>query len=382
MTTSKQTDNRMAWIRNLEAVKSTKKMQTVEHEFESECRIPGLLDYANQKLLCGMIVTNEEPGTSPYQYSLQIQYPDDYYDYKPSDATKGGYYFPEEIGGELLSLFSVFFQCRFFQTATNSCRLTSMGLPVRMVYRRQPHVRLSPDLHPKVLQDNASRKFGTGLGDFLDKVHGLDAAKHKRFIFACWHYARALREIGLDSEMVFIRLVSAIEFLAEGGTLPMAKNPLEGADFESILAPGALSDQQVAQLKKLLRVDRHGKIRVRKHKAQFIQFINEHSKGCLKGGNWKAKGLKIQRKDIPKVAGTIYDARSAYLHTGEPMYLSQFVRNPRSWDMDPGLGMMIDKKRFPASKKLPYTYWFEDLVRCCLLNYLEHHSSTSDHTDT
>ena len=48
---------------------------------------------------------------------------------------------------------------------------------------------------------------------------------------------------------------------------------------------------------------------------------------------------------------------SNYLHNGEAMYLSQFMSNPRGWDTDPSLGMIIDNRKFTQSKKLPYTFW-------------------------
>ena len=39
--------------------------------------------------------------------------------------------------------------------------------------------------------------------------------------------------------------------------------------------------------------------------------------------------------------------------------------------MDPLFDMIIDHRSFSRSDKLPYSYWFEDIVRHCLLKYLE-----------
>src|SRR5208283_3782061 len=68
--------------------------------------------------------------------------------------------------------------------------------------------------------------------------------------------------------------------------------------------------------------------------------------------------------------------QSKYLHAGEPMFLSQPIKGGEKWDTDPTMGMIVDNRSFPASQKLPYAYFFEGLVRQCLLNYLKANSST------
>ena len=50
-------DNRMGWIRNLETLASGCPHYTVEYELGSECQIPGLLDYADGKLICAAMST-------------------------------------------------------------------------------------------------------------------------------------------------------------------------------------------------------------------------------------------------------------------------------------------------------------------------------------
>lgn len=53
----KDNDNRMGWIRNLEALASGGQQYTVEDELGSECRIPGLLDYADGQIICASMST-------------------------------------------------------------------------------------------------------------------------------------------------------------------------------------------------------------------------------------------------------------------------------------------------------------------------------------
>jgi hypothetical protein len=92
---------------------------------------------------------------------------------------------------------------------------------------------------------------------------------------------------------------------------------------------------------------------------------------------WDSKyrsSLEIKKADLPQVLTAIYNARSAYLHAGEPMYLSMPIKGGERWDIDPTLGMTIDNREFSPRPKLPYAYFFEGLVRHCLLSYLETNS--------
>jgi hypothetical protein len=53
------------------------------------------------------------------------------------------------------------------------------------------------------------------------------------------------------------------------------------------------------------------------------------------------------------------------------MFLSQPLKSGEKWDTDPTSGMIVDNRSFPAGQKLPYAWFFEGLVRHCLLNYLK-----------
>jgi hypothetical protein len=58
------------------------------------------------------------------------------------------------------------------------------------------------------------------------------------------------------------------------------------------------------------------------------------------------------------------------------MFLSSPMKGGDKWDTDPTLEMIVGNRKFPASQKLPYAYFFEGLVRRCLLNYLKDNSAT------
>jgi hypothetical protein len=70
----KNNDNRMGWIRNLEALATGCQQYTVEYELGSECQIPGLLDYADGKIVCASMST-EESRDGLWLYNLILHYP-------------------------------------------------------------------------------------------------------------------------------------------------------------------------------------------------------------------------------------------------------------------------------------------------------------------
>jgi gamma-glutamylcyclotransferase len=358
-------DNRMGWIRNLEALAGGCQQYTVEYELGSECQIPGLLDYANGKIICASMNT-EESRDGLWLYNLVLHYPLGPHDYNRK-ADEEGYYFKDGILGELLALMSVFFRCRFYFI---SSRLLpgnpSLGMTIKREY---PFLRVkcNPGIHPPLFQ-NSNKNLASGFKELLDVVRGMDQKLHQDFILACHHYARAVKEVGVDPEMVFIRLVSAIETLSTNMPLDHKDDKLEKQGVTNLIEQSALSKQLKSELKTVFDV--------RKSRKKFVRFIEKHSSGFFKGGNFKAKLLKIKRANLGKILDVIYAARSKYLHAGEPMFLSQPIKGGEKWDIDPTAGMIADNRSFASSQKLPYAYFFEGLVRQCLVNYLKANSSS------
>ena len=350
----------MGWVRNLEVLASACRQYTVEYELGSECRIPGLLDYADGKIICAAMST-EESRDGLWLYNLVVHYPLGPHNHNLT-ADEKGYYFKDGILGELLALMSLFFRCRFYFI---SSRLLpgnpSMGMTIKREY---PFVRVkcNPGIHPPLFESH-NKNLATNFKEFLDAVRNLDKKLHQDFILACHHYARAVKEVGVDSEMVFIRLVSAIEALSKNVKLNRKDDALEEQEIANLLAQSTLLPEHKKELQESFNN--------RKSRKKFSCFVEQHSSGFLKGGNFKARRLKIRRADLGDVLKTIYTARSKYLHAGEPMFLSQPIKGGDKWDTDPTSGMIADNRAFTASQKLPYAYFFEGLVRHCLLNYLK-----------
>ncbi|MBZ5657787.1 MAG: hypothetical protein LAO56_21195 [Acidobacteriia bacterium] len=360
----KDNDNRMGWIRNLEALADGRRQYTVEYELGSECQIPGLLDYADGKIICGPMST-EESRDGLWLYNLILHYPLGPHDYNRK-ADEGGYYFKDGILGELLALMSLFFRCRvYFISSRLLPGNPSLGMAIKREY---PFLRVkcNPGIHPPLFQ-SPTENLAAGFKEFLDVVKRLDQELHQNFILACHHYARAVKEVGVDAEMVFIRLVSAIETLSADLPLDQKDDKLEKQGVTDLIEKSTLPKELKSELKTVFDV--------RKSRKKFVRFIEQHSSGFFKGGNFKAKHLKIKRANLGKVLSVIYTARSKYLHAGEPMFLSQPIKGGEKWDTDPTSGMIVDNRSFSPSQKLPYAYFFEGLVRQCLLNYLRANSS-------
>ena len=359
-------DNRMGWIRNLEALAGGDQQYAVEYELGSECFTPGILDYADGQIICAPL-SPEKSRSGLWLYNLILRFPAGPHDHIAHirEADAKGYYFKDGILGELLALMSLFFRCRFYLI---SSRLVlenpRSGMGLKMEY---PVVReeCDPGIHLPVFQDT-DRNLAVGFNEFLDGLKTLDQGLHQSLVLACYHYRRALNEIGVDPEMVFIRLVSAIEALSQNHPLTSEDDALEEQGIADLIAQSKLSAELKHELQTVFNV--------RKSRKKFIRFIEQHCSEFFMGDSLEGIA-KIRPADLGKVLNNIYHARSRYLHAGEPMYLSRPMRGGEKWDAEPSLGMIADNRKFLGSQKLPYAHFFEGLVRHSLLNYLKANSS-------
>lgn len=349
-------DNRMSWIRNLEQLDSGN-YYWMEYEIASEGCINGLFNWASTSeeglMLCACLDTvRDQSGL--YYYLLKIKTAE----FRGlARATKSGYVCPTGLIGELLSLFSLYFRRRFYLVASYFGELTHHGLKVRT---RMPFIRVpcNPLLHSDVF----SKKQDHWTGDihpFLKSVINLDETYQPQFILAAYHYAEALKEIGINSEMVFVKLVSSIEALSSTIKLDKKDDPIAELNIDSL----NLTNDQKVEFREILEG--------RKAMAKFRAFVKEYAMETFKGPQ-ESSLIKIGVKDLKKRLNAIYSARSAYLHIGEPMYLSQAVPF-EDWDMDSSVGVQMDRKLYVEKQKLPSILWFEGIVRSCLLNFLIKH---------
>jgi hypothetical protein len=171
-------DKRMLWLRTLDVASVPGGAEYLEAEFASEVLIPGLLIYREGVVISRCITLVADPA-GLYKYALRLRLPAA--ETLRSEGTRKGYLFRDGPIGELIALFS--------------------GVD---------SIVFSP----------SDRNFTLSLPPFLDDVSALPERYHQRVATAVDHYARGLRNIGLDGEMVFVRLVSAIETVAQDQPSP------------------------------------------------------------------------------------------------------------------------------------------------------------------
>lgn len=120
-------------------------------------------------------------------------------------------------------------------------------------------------------------------------------------------------------------------------------------------------------------IDVKGWLKNRKISKRFIYFIEKYSVDF----DWKEKEPKhcfIKKQELKEYLTRIYKARSAYLHKGTPMYISDDMDT--DWDISPAGDVMVDQRKILEKEKLPRMRWFEEITRHCLLNFIQDKATT------
>jgi len=350
------TDDRMLWIRNLEGDAVSDDFDAIEAEIGSECRMNGVLDYQDGAILFGAS-THSPDDVGLYKYLLKLKLRS-----QSAHTLLGkpnGYLFRDGHVGELVALISLCLQARLYILSTTIGHLTSHSLPIKTEFSPL-RVRFGGNVDP-VIFSTTDRNLAIELPVFLHQVRLIPSKYHLTVALASNHYARALREIGVDEEMVFVRLVAAIETAALDQSI--SADQLLNKTPEKLFRTEDLTASQIQELRKLLRT--------RKAKARFVSFLEQFSSGFFDGMPEKPPHTQVTPATLASVAGAIYDTRSDYLHNGYPMYLSHFSPTFPEWHMDPSVGMVWQDRSYTADQKLPRADFFHRLVRHCLLAYFK-----------
>ncbi|MBI5604177.1 MAG: hypothetical protein HY879_12570 [Deltaproteobacteria bacterium] len=351
-----KSDDRMLWIRNLEGNNALEEFDTVNAEIGSESRITGLLDYDDGAILFGP-TTHSPDSTGLFKYILRVRLGSE-----STSITHGkrkGYLFREGQIGELIAIASLCLQARFYVLSTTVGRLTSHGVPIKSEFS-PPRIAFGHNIDPVIFSAN-DRNLAIELPVFLKEIRLIPPKHHLSVALAANHYARALREIGIDEEMVFVRLVAAVETAAHNQSI--SNDPLLNKRAEDLFRLDKLTASEIQGLKNLLET--------RRAKARFVAFLERFSPGFFEGMPEKPAHTQITPATLSSVAGAIYDARSGYLHNGYPMYLSHYSPAFPEWHMDPSVGMTWQSRSYTADQKLPRADFFHRLVRHCLLSYFK-----------
>ncbi len=326
-------DKRMLWLRTLDAASAQGGAEYLEAEFASEVLIPGLMIYREGAVISRCTTLVPDPA-GLYKYALRLRLPPTAAEVLRSEGTRKGYLFPDGPIGELIALFSLSLQARLYLVSTTIPPLGDDGVRLKTEYwplRGQT----GPGVD-SIVFSLSDRNFTLSLPPFLDDLSALPERYHQRVVTAANHYARGLRNIGLDAEMVFVRLVSAIETVAQD-------QPIPGDLFDGLTAEQLFKMEQ-------LREDQRGELRgllhTRKAKVRFVGFLEQYSKGFFDPEPREPAHTQVTPETLADVAAAIYDARSGYLHNGDPMYLSPGVPMFPDWHMDASVGMTWGDRSF------------------------------------
>lgn len=352
----------MAWIRNAQkvATKGHVDSNLMDYEIGSECRITGLLNYPDGALLFSPLTFGKD-DRGLYRYTLRVfssLYDEaDRKEWEKADSE--GYCFPGGFAQELMALASVHHRSRFYLLSSTNGQLTERAVGIKNL-NSFTYIKCNPQIHKAIFDETTARNWTGDFQSFLEEVRRLPENLHRRFALACGHYLDALKEVGISEEMVFIRLVSAMECLMpEASELP--NDPFEAIPLSSFCNLEILKEPARASIKSWYQKQRHVSKR-------FIYFMKEGSRGYLPANG--KENIKITMENIEPFLSAIYTARSEYLHAGKSMYLSNLWTTDSTWDYEPSYGKTMDQQHWTAEERLPYPYFFEGLVRHCILKYL------------
>ena len=211
-------DNRMQWVLKLEELEQAGEtpIYFTEYEICSEVRIPGVFTYGDGMLECSLY--QEADDNNLYTYILKIKHVEKVFDYDESNYSKDGYYFKEGLVGEIIALFSFYFQARFYLKATITGAMTPQSIRMRLE-KKFLYKKINDDLTCLNLEmfSNHDRNWckDNGLLNFLDSTKTVDEKHHQNLIRAVHWYSVAIKEIGVDHELFFIKMVSSIEALLD-----------------------------------------------------------------------------------------------------------------------------------------------------------------------
>src|SRR3989339_689903 len=352
------------WIRN-SLYKESDDYCIYSFEVMSEKCILGQLRYENWLFIQNINCKNKD---GLFIYNIKYKYFNDKNNIEWNDREKlikrDAYYFDDNIIGEILSMLSVFFKARFFILA-------------------QYYLDKDDNFFNRIIKDEMMNL----------NVKLLRLELYENFMYSCKYFHLALKEINsleLSAEMVYIRLVSAIEKLTSSG-LKSYKSELKKMLSKKIDESGLNKEEKKAF---------SNIIGLYASTDFFIDSCLKYSKGFFDDINYILdlpnpsfiQDHKITESESKKYIKNIYTARSQYLHAGSSMNLSSYdllyIKKTEIGVLKYDINFKIseDKKDEPIVVKggfkeyttkniLPYLHWFERLVNKCISNFLDDLSS-------
>jgi len=300
-----------------------------------------------------------------YTYIVRIKFPNKQQDFSENNYSRKGYYFINGIIGELLAIFSFYFQTRFYLRATISGDISEVDTRMRSSYKLNNH-KISESfgklINKEMFSSDSSKNWANeNLKTFLDDIRKIDQKYHQSLIRSFYWYSEAIKEVGVNHQLFFIKMVSSVEALLTSGNY--RKDNLH-KKIENLANKDIFLKNEKNEL--------YNWLNNRAINKRFKQFIKKYSVGFFKGGKRKAEHCYIRKNELDTYLKRIYSARSKYLHEGIPMYLSMDLNDKSTicWDVDPTQGQMIDRNKIDGKTKLPRTRWFERIVNYSIKKFI------------
>lgn len=348
----------MQWVRHLAAFEAGEPTTVVHADVASEARVTGILNIGSEFLLVGPSTTQRDID-GLYKYDMLVRVPNGG-SYEP--GTRRGYAIQGDCVDEIAALLSLHLQARFYVLSTREGNLSAMGMS-RRVERHNTRGQYGVAVDATVFS-NEVRVLDAMTGELFRRVRHLPAQEHLSVALAVTHYAAALRELGVDHDMVFVRLVSAVEAIAAHEEVT---DSLSGYSLADLIRADALDQEMLDDLELALSA--------RKGRLRFTSVLSRGGQSFLANEAREPAHTQVTPDNIADVVGAIYRARSAYLHEGTPMYHSTMGGLNPAWHTDPSVGIQIDQRTFRAKDKLPKASFFHRLVRHCVLEHINERAS-------
>ncbi len=344
-------DERMYFIRNIEALKKNKSIEThvTEYEVISDAEIVGELTYGPYFFTIWEFDLKREGEER--KLCLRIRKVDDQY---WDSAKRAGFYHGGGISEEIVALASLFLRRRF-----------KLGPIVREDDK--------PIIYGKMEKfiDKPLITWQSNLGDlskWLELVENLDGNYHQRFILAVKLYHQAILMIEEHPDMAYLNLISAIEVLCKEAAIGEVKL----ADLENEKLAELINRIENEDLRRTIEQT----ILKREHfiGRRFVAFILDYVGKDFWATERPEYGA-IKRDDLPKILKRIYDQRSNTLHNGDtfPPYI--FRPPTLGAEIVPGLSITHREREWKPQDFIPHPHFFERLVNHVLKNFLTRNKS-------
>lgn len=341
-----------------------------EYEYFSDSRICGVFTIGEKHPITFRMVESEENEFGYHRYILRIPtiinpvilgtMTNEEYSKKIIDnfteAREDGYYFKEGLAGELICIFAVCLRARFY--LRNQVNRDNKGPSTKITY---PVFLPSTVSEYKAIFDDKKKNLTSDVIPFFQKVASLPDKGHFNIIHAFREYHEALKNIGIDHDITYLKLVVAIEGIT---TIEKKDRPSFQDDFPECFKLLQECKEKLNKISKLW--ENRGSISsvtsffdkyLLSDNPEFTETICMNEKG--------EKSLLPFRKTVDR----IYDARSKYVHEGLQMLISKNSFTDSYYE--PILGGVRDRKKITVDEMLPMISYFDSIVNVSLIAYVE-----------